>query len=228
MSPENAVSSTARPDEHGDEAAPAARPGGLARTPILYLYSGDDTLLIELGPVLGARYRTRPIESTEQIAPPPAGPWALLIDATARPDARAQAARVKQQFPQAPILVICADGAVADWASPLARGAVSAVVERSAITGPDFEAALEQVDEQLPAESATTNFTVPGLDRTPGSWKLRALTALAAIAIVAGAWYLMRRGPAPVQSQVAAPARVAAPPTAAAPSAVAASSTERS
>ncbi len=124
----------------------------MARAPILYVLSSDDTLLLELGPLLGTRYRTRPIDSAEQIAPASATPWALMIDATARPDARAQAARVKQQYPLAPLLVVCADGTTADWASPLARGALSAIVERGALGSDAFEAALNSVDGQMAAD----------------------------------------------------------------------------
>lgn len=228
MTPEDAVSSTARPHEHADEAAAAARPGALARSPVLYLYSGDDTLLIELGPVLGARYRTRPVDAIEQIAPSGTAPWALLIDATARPDARAQAARVKQQFPQAPILVVCADGAATDWASPLARGAVCAVVERSAITGPDFEAALEEVDAQLQPAGGAVDFIVPGMQRTSMAWPLRVAIAVAALAIAGGAWYFLRRGSGAAHTTIATPAGVTTPAATAAAAANAGVADERS
>ncbi len=191
------MSSTAPSATPSAEAAPATRPGALARAPVLYLYSGDDTLLLELGPVLGARYRTRPIDSTEQIAPPGAGAWALLIDATARADARAQAARVKQQYPQAPLLVVCADGAAADWAGPRSRGTICAVVERQAITGPEFEAALEAVDRQLGQAASAEAAAAPAARVVAGSWPMRIALALAALATAAATWYFLHGAPGP-------------------------------
>ena len=143
------MSSTAQSTWQSSPQALAVTPAGGGRAPVLYLLSGDDGLLLELGPLLGARYRTRPIDSAEQLAPPGAGPWALLIDATARTDARAQAARIKQQYPQAPLLIICAAGAAPDWASPLSRGTISAVVERGALAAPEFAAALAGADRQM-------------------------------------------------------------------------------
>ena len=122
---------SAQPNDQ--ESRAAASPAVHGRAPILYVLSGDDALLLELGPLLGTRYRTRPIDTAEQIAPASATPWALMIDASARTDARAQAARVKQQYPLAPLLIICADGTTADWSSPLARGALTAMIERGAL-----------------------------------------------------------------------------------------------
>ena len=76
----------------GAHAAPAPSAGG--RRHDLYLLCGDDALLLELGPLLGERYRTRPIDSVEQLDPGSAAPWAMIIDASTRTDARAQAVRV--------------------------------------------------------------------------------------------------------------------------------------
>ena len=126
------------------------------------------------GPLLGTRYRTRPIDTADQIAPASVTPWALMIDASARPDARAQAARVKQQYPLAPLLVICADGTASDWASPLARGALTAIIERGALGSDAFEAALSSVDRQMAADSC---------GRPPGRQRLDS-TALSAIPVV--------------------------------------------
>lgn len=194
------------------------------RAPILYVLSSDDTLLLELGPLLGSRYRTRPIESAEQIAPASVTPWALMIDASARPDARAQAARVKQQYPQAPLLVICADGTTADWASPLARGALTAIVERGALGSDEFEAALSSVDRQLAADSAASHMDITA-DGPP--WRRPAVLIIVASAVlaVAGAWYMFSghpssraalskpalRAPPPVVPAATAPAVPAAP-----------------
>jgi TonB family protein len=166
---------------------------------VLYVLSGDDALLLELGPLLGTRYRTRPIDSAEQIAPAGTTAWALMIDAVARSDARAQAARVKQQYPQAPLLVICADGTTADWASPLARGALTAIIERGALGSSAFDEALNAADEQLAALGGGS------ADRGIGKlwWRLPAVWMIGVAVLLAASvgWYLMRgrtSGPATV------------------------------
>ncbi len=138
----------------GQEPRPGTTPAVHGRAPVLYVLTGDDTLLLELGPLLGTRYRTRPIDSTEQITPSNTSPWALMIDASARGDARAQAARVKQQYPAAPLLVICADGTTSDWANPLARGALTAIIERGALGSEAFETALSTADKQMAADDS--------------------------------------------------------------------------
>lgn len=204
------MANTAQSAEHNDLEARAVAPAVHGRAPIMYLLSGDDALLLELGPLLGARYRTRPIESADQIDPITTAPWALMIDATARTDARAQAARVKQQYPLAPLLVICADGTTADWASPLARGALSAVIERAALSSEAFEAALASADLQLSANGAASAVDkfAPGAPRKrPPLWLLIGLAALLIAPAVAYLLTAHQSGPA----VVVAPARTAPP-----------------
>ena len=84
------MASTAEFTKHGDSNERSVAPAAHGRAPILYVLSGDDALLLELGPRLGTRYRTRPIDSADQISAPTAAPWALMIDATARTDARCE------------------------------------------------------------------------------------------------------------------------------------------
>ena len=204
------MANTAQPAEHNDLEAPAVAPAVHGRAPILYLLSGDDALLLELGPLLGTRYRTRPIDSADQIDPITTAPWALMIDATARTDARAQAARVKQQYPLAPLLVICADGTAADWASPLARGALSAVIERSALSSEAFEAALASADLQMAASSTagTVGKSAPGTPRMrPPLWLL---IGLALLLIGPALTYLLTAHQGS-RAAIVAPARTAPP-----------------
>ena len=181
----------------------------------LYLLSGDDGLLLELGPLLGDRYRSRPIDAADQIEGASLAPWLLIIDATARHDARAQAARIEQQHPLAPLLVICADGKAIDWASPLSRGMVSAVVERGMLAAqlPEALMAIE-----LRMEAAATAITsnafrdLAGPDHPAG--RRLGLWAAAALLLAAGAsWYFLGgQAPAARPTRHAAPA-VAAPTT---------------
>ena len=206
-----------------NEAALSAAPAG-ARAPVVYLLSGDDGLLLELGPLMGARYRTRPIDSAEQIAPSGTAPWALIIDASARTDARAQAARLKQQYPSAPLLVICPDGSEADWAGPRSRGTVCAIIERSALPTPAFEIALGAVDEQLQAAALGAAAAGNAARRPSGAWRLPAAVIVALLIAGAGAWLWIQPGSdgvtrtatvaAPVPgAHAAAPALSAASPT---------------
>ena len=203
------MENTALSAKHNEQDVRAAAPAVHGRAPILYLLSGDDTLLLELGPLLGTRYRTRPIDNVEQIEPVNATAWALLIDATARADARAQAARVKQQHPQAPLLVICADGTTSDWANPLARGALSAVVERSALTTEAFEAALSSADAQLAASSVNPSADLASAapSKRPPAWMMIGLALL--LVGPAVAYLLSGRHGSP--AVVVVPARTAPP-----------------
>lgn len=216
------MAGTAGIARHSNEAALAAAPAGV-RAPVVYLLSGDDALLLELGPLMGARYRTRPVDSAEQIASTGAAPWALIIDATARTDARAQAARLKQQYPSAPLLVICPDGSESDWAGPRLRGTVCAIVERSALSTPVFEAALGSVDRQLQAAAVGTALTGAGTRRLWGA-RRRLVAVLAAVLIAGGgAWlWFQHRNEGPTRAaavsahspgtHAAAPAHPAASP----------------
>ena len=218
------------------------KPGAAAaRRRDLYMLSGDDSLLLELGPLLGDRYRSRPIDAADQIDAESLVPWLLIIDATARTDARAQAARIEQQHPLAPLLVICADGRSTDWASPLARGMVSAVVERGALATALPEA-LTAIDlrMQAAATAITSNAfaDLAGPDRPARGWSVWRWAGAALLLLAAGGWYVLNgptshairpagQAPAAVGPPVAVPAQsietaAPAPPTpaAAAPSPV--------
>jgi TonB family protein len=160
----------------------------------LYLLSGDDSLLLELGPLLGDRYRSRPIDAADQIDAVSLVPWLLIIDATARTDARAQAARIEQQHPLAPLLVICADGKATDWASPLGRGMVSAVVERSALAAalPEALMAIElRMNAAATAITSNAFADLAGPDHPAGSRRVWQWAAVVLVLLAAGSWYLL-------------------------------------
>lgn len=219
--------------KHAGQAAPpqAANRAAANRRPVLFLLSSDDGLLIELGPLLGERYRTRPIDSAEQLEAPADVHWALLIDATTRKDARAQAARIEQQYPLAPVLVICADGSAADWSAARSRGMVSAVVERSSLQSGAFIEALDTMDRQLNSDALATTQTraAHGGTAAPGGGAKRwALLGAALLVVGAAAWIALQRSsgeahraansaavPAPSPSDTPAPATAAAPAPAA-------------
>jgi TonB family protein len=185
--------------------------------------------LLELGALLGDRYRTRPIDGIDQLSGAGPTPWLLIIDATARSDARAQAARVEQHYPFAPVLVVCADGRTADWASALERGMVSAVVERGTLQSGALGEALAAAERRLPASaagmpsaagipSAMQNLEWPGKSAPRRSWWLLVVPALLLGAV--GAWYAVSgrmdgfggKTAAPAGDELAAPATVPAVP----------------
>ncbi len=216
---------------NGQETRPGTMPAMHGRAPILYVLTGDDVLLLELGPLLGARYRTRPIDSADQITPGNNSPWALMIDASARGDARAQAARVKQQYPLAPLLVICADGTASDWASPLARGALTAIIERGSLGSEAFESALSSADRQMAAESAGGRVAGSRVSTFFKRIPIWMLIAGALVLAAPAAWFLLRnnareapatskamlKAPPPIAPSGAQPNATAATPVAAAP-----------
>ena len=188
--PSTAEPSSSPSQERHDKPASAA----VGRRKDLYLLSGDDSLLLELGPLLGDRYRSRPIDAADQIDAVSLVPWLLIIDATARTDARAQAARIEQQHPLAPLLVICADGKSTDWASPLGRGMVSAVVERGALATalPEALVAIE-LRMQAAATAITSNAfaDLAGPDHPGGSARLWLRAGAVLLLLAAGSWYFL-------------------------------------
>lgn len=179
----------------GADPRPGAAQAGVGRRRDLYLLSGDDGLLLELGPLLGDRYRTRPIESAEELNQAGAAPWLLIIDATARTDARAQAARIEQQYPLAPLIVICAEGKSTDWASAIARGMVSAVIERSTLESGALAEALNAAELRLsPTGAASTSTAATNLDwpgRPPPSRSLWLWLVPALLLAAVGAWFAL-------------------------------------
>ena len=214
----------------GQEARTTTAPTAGNRRPVLYLLSSDDGLLIELGPLLGSRYRTRPIDSAEQLEPAGELPWAMLIDATTRTDARAQAARLEQQHPLVPILIVCAAGTASDWASARARGMVSAVIERNALQTAAFADALATVDRQLSASAAEVPLaSTPARQRPPVLRRSVPLLIAMSIALAGSlAWHLRNGNPSAaartstpnqIQALPAAPAVTGAITPAAAPTA---------
>ncbi len=162
-----------------------------------WLLSLDDGLLLELGPLLGDRYRTRPIEGIEALAEAGTSPWLLIFDASLRHDARAIAARIEQQYPMAPIIIVCADGQSSSWASALHRGSVCAILERDALTTRAWQDALQIAEQRLDsAAAAATSTTLASLSstRNPFPPKRRLMLLLPLLLLAGGlGWYFFGR-----------------------------------
>ncbi|MFO1401041.1 MAG: energy transducer TonB [Steroidobacteraceae bacterium] len=156
--------------------------------------SSDDGLIIDLGPVLGERYRTHPVDSLDELLAAPAeGERLVLLDAVHRPDAAAEAARLESQSPGAPIIAIVATGTEAQWAASLARGSIAAVVARERIGESVMHQALANAETRLRAQSSPTlplRVMRPPPAR-PRRWLLPAALLVALLA-AAGAWYALR------------------------------------
>jgi TonB family protein len=199
--------------------APAATsPVARTRRTELFVLSSDDGLLLELGPVLGERFRTRPIEQPSEVAAAAGRPYIVLLDATARPDARALLAALETVDAAAPIILIAADDDENHWAASLLRGALCAVVPRSALGSARFTDALNKAERHQHTAAAAAA-TQPPAGRFGGAGMRRALplaSALFLAAAVALAWYATHRHPATaVAPQAAAlpqPAESAAAP----------------
>ncbi len=185
-----------------------------------WLLSGDDGLLLELGPLLGERFRTHPIDSPDALKDAGPAPWLLVFDATTRRDARVMAASLDQQHPLAPIILICADGQADNWASALQRGSVCAIVERSQLSAATWRDALRAAEQRLDtAATLSTSSSLTSLGSTSNpfnsgrrAWKL--LLPLLLLASVVLGYYLFRHAsgtPAATASVTSAPAPVPVP-----------------
>jgi TonB family protein len=172
--------------------------------------SNDDGLIIDLGPVLGDRYRTRPVDSLDELASAPfRGERLVLLDAVHRPGAAAEAARLAAHAPTVPIVVILTAGTEPKWSTALARGSVVALVPRERIGDATLQQALAAAETRLHAQGSPT-IPLPTLrpaERRPRPRLLAATAVLAAIVLAAGAWYLL-------YSRGTAPAPTPAPPLA--------------
>jgi protein TonB len=190
-----------------------------------WLLSADDLLLIELGPLLGDRYRTHPIDNVEALSRASAGGWLLLLDVVGLEDAQATAVRLATRHPQAPIIILCAEGELPNWKNLPAARTVCAILERNALAGPAMGRALAEADRRLDgaATAATTN-ALPRLEEPVASsdWLRRRLPLLAlvlACALAVGS-YIAWRGHAgsakpPAAGKPVPGAAAASPPAAA-------------
>jgi TonB family protein len=162
--------------------------------------SSDDGLIIDLGPVLGDRYRTRPVDSIDELAGnPPETQWLVLLDAAHRPNALEEAGQLGTRWPTAPIIVIIAAGAENRWLTALSHGGVTAVVARERIGEQPMQRALEAAERRLLTQDSPTVplHTVSASGARP-RLLLPAAGALAALLAAAAAWYLWHaRGSTP-------------------------------
>jgi TonB family protein len=159
--------------------------------------SQDDGLIIELGPVLGDRYRTNPIDGPDDLAAsPPTRESFIILDAVEKTDARAIVARLESLCPAAPIIVIATAGDESQWGTTLTRGGIIAVVARDALGGPALKQALERTEARLRTQE---NATAQGSTASGGDGRQRMMLlagggALLALVAILGLWLALRGG----------------------------------
>lgn len=188
--------------------APAAAAPARTRRTELYLLSSDDELLLELGPLLGERYRVRTIDEPAEL-PSEAGRACLLIlDSTRRADALAVVAHIEQQYPSAALIALIAADAAPQWHGVLSRGVVCAAVPRDDLASGSFSEALQRAEARL-ADQATAARIEAGGGRRKLSPALLAIPLLLATAGVL-TWKLWpHQGAAAVTAVAANPAAAA-------------------
>jgi TonB family protein len=160
--------------------------------------SSDDALLIELGPVLGNRYRTHTVDTPAEIAATVRSPrWIGIVDVTSLADARGAIARMELQYHRCPLIIVAANPE--EWAGAVARGAASAAVGRHELAGPRLGEALSAAEARLRAENSSES-SPAAADPAGGSaaaGKLGARIALAALLLAAllaaGLWWKLHR-----------------------------------
>jgi TonB family protein len=145
--------------------APATAAPARTRRTELYLLSSDDELLLELGPLLGERYRVRTIDEPAELPAEPDRACLLIVDSTRRPDALAAVAQIEQQYPNAVLIALVAADAEPQWHGPLARGVVCAVVPRADLSSGAFSDALQRAEARLADLASATRLQAGGARR---------------------------------------------------------------
>lgn len=175
------------------KAAPVgSRPAQQVRRPEAFILSSDDALVLEMGPAFGDRFRSKPIDKLDELNANVSSEsrWLAVIDTASRPDGRALVARIEQSYPQAPLIVIVADGQESHWQQALNRGNVCRVLARSQVGTPALADALLLAEQRLQSASAAGGSTAEPRKSLP--WLP---FASGAVVVVAGVLWLTLRGP---------------------------------
>jgi TonB family protein len=160
---------------------------------------GDDEFLIELGPLLGEGFRTRPVDSPTAIAAAIAErtedgempPALIMMDAALQSDPRSAVAMMEGAHPNMPIIVVAASRDESYWSSALARGAIIDVIARYDLGGEQFKAALNRAETRARSAPQTPP---PGQEAPPAKNNSKLLIAAAvAVALAGGGWLMLHK-----------------------------------
>jgi SWI/SNF-related matrix-associated actin-dependent regulator 1 of chromatin subfamily A len=164
---------------------------------------GNDEFLIELGPLLGDGFRTRPVDSPAGVAAAMAEqsgggetpPAMIMLDAATQADARAAVAQMEAAHPNMPIIVIAASRDESYWGAAIARGAIIDVIARYDLGGDQFKAALNRAETRARSAPQTPP---PGQVAPPSKSNSKLLIGAAvAVALGVSAWFMIHKsGPA--------------------------------
>jgi TonB family protein len=189
------------PTPAATEPTRAARP----RRVEVVVVSGDDEFLIEIGPLFGESFRTRPVDSpasvaalvAEQAQDTDRPPSMILLDAAAVPDARAAVAQMESSHPNMPIVVVAASRDESYWSAAIARGAIIEVVARYDMASERFKDAMSRAETR--ARSAPPPAPPGGVDAPPAKNNNNKLLIAAAVVVaigVGGFFVFHKSGPA--------------------------------
>ena len=171
------------------------------------LVSGEDEFLIELGPVLGDRYRVHTVETPDAILAAAAGnPCFAIIDTTNLGDGAAAASAMRAGSTGVPLILVTADRAASE---PALRAPVVAVVTRADIAGDRMTEALRKAEARL--QPTGNALVVAAASPAPASRRAIpkiavAVAICAAIVVLAGtAWWVRHHDPAAARAATTAP-----------------------
>jgi TonB family protein len=186
----------------------AARP----RRVEVVVVSGDDEFLIEIGPLLGDGFRTRPVDSpaaiaaalAEQAEGGDAPPSMIMLDAGRVSDPRAAVAQIESAHPHLPVVVVAASRDESYWGAALARGAIIDVIARYDLASERFKEALSRAETR--ARNAPK--APPPGEVTPPSKNNRMLLIGAAVAVAlgVGGFFMFHHSAGPAASSAHGPA----------------------
>jgi TonB family protein len=161
--------------------------------------SGDDEFLIELGPLLGEGFRTRPVDSPAAIAAAVAEqaeggdspPSMIMLDADKLSDPRAAVAQIEAAHPHLPIMVVAASRDESYWSAALARAAIVDVIARYDLGSEQFKSALSRAETRARSAPQTPP---PGQQAPPEKNHSKLLIGAAvAVAIGVGGWFMLHK-----------------------------------
>jgi TonB family protein len=155
-----------------------------------FLVSQDDVFTLELGPLLGVRFRARPVEILDELDSVGSTRWLALVDGSAA-NAHTLVHQLEVAHPRAPVIAVVADGQQAQWSSSLARGSVIAVIPRSALGGPALAHALTDAERRLglAAEAGVAATTTAAGKAPPAGGPMKFFIAAGLLLAIAGGWY---------------------------------------
>lgn len=195
------------------DAIPAAAAGNARERRIdAYIISGNDALLLELGPAIGDRFRTRPIESMDELPADLQAPWIGFVDG-ARDDARNWIQHIEKRYPGAALIAIVDSADLPQWQGMVFRGSVCAALGTQQLGTAALGDALARARQRL--QQAASAIHAEPLRARPAAagpaaksvrpgWLLPAIVA-AGLLVAALAWWLAGGRDEPTPATTAAP-----------------------